>query len=83
MCDCPDARRWRAYWTAEAIAERLAHEIALYRRIVRDAVWWGSPSTGPVPPRVESRFSNVDTPDSFAGLEARRAAPYDWRSRTR
>lgn len=32
-CQCREARAWREYWTVEAISERLAHEIELYRQI--------------------------------------------------
>jgi len=77
VCDCPEARAYRAYWTREAIAERLAAEVALYRGIVRDAVWWGG-STSPVPPRVPSSPSRVQVPDSFAAKEALRDTPGAW-----
>jgi hypothetical protein len=35
-CDCREARAWRAYWTAEAIAARLREEVDLYRRICHE-----------------------------------------------
>jgi hypothetical protein len=79
-CQCPDARKWRAYWTADAIAERLREEVELYRRIIRDAVWWGG-STSPVPPRVDAAMSNVEMPDSHAAKERLRREPKDWRTR--
>lgn len=70
-CNCREARAWRAWWTADAIGERLAAELALYRRIIRDAVWWGG-STSPVPPRTDHRMSRVELPNSHAALERRR-----------
>lgn len=70
-CSCREAQAWRAYWTREAIELRLAHEVALYRDVVTDALWRGG-STSPVAPRVSSAFSNIEVPWSFAALEKRR-----------
>lgn len=77
-CDCPEAKAWRAYWTREAIAERLRAEVELYRGIIRDAVWRGG-STSPVPPRVDARMSNVEMPDSYAAMAKKRREVKDWR----
>lgn len=31
MCDCPEARAYRAYWTDEAVGVRLADELKPYQ----------------------------------------------------
>lgn len=31
QCQCHDAQRWRAYWTAEEIGRRLAEELLPYQ----------------------------------------------------
>jgi hypothetical protein len=80
-CGCPEARAWRAYWTADAIAERLTHELALYRGIIRDAVWWGG-STSPVPPRKPG-MNTVPLPTDYVELERKRAEPCPWPPRKR
>lgn len=37
-CGCRDARQWRAYWTEEAIAARLAAELDTYRLIRNERI---------------------------------------------
>lgn len=76
MCDCREARAWREYWSPEAIAARLAHEVALYRDVIRDAVWRGG-STSPVPPR-KPPMKKVPLPTDYVELERKRAEPCPW-----
>lgn len=76
MCDCAKSRAWDAYWTEEAIAERLDAEVRLYRRICHER-WQAAMNDV----RGDARMSNAPTPpraEPFAVLEARRAVPGDW-----
>ena len=79
MCDCDEARRWRAYWTAEAIAERLVDELDLLRRTAAAEVTRAFIATSH---DVHAGLPRSDWP-SFAELETRRAAVYDWRAHKR
>lgn len=69
-CQCHDARRWRAYWSAEGIAERLAEELdtarADYQRSITAACndLRGERRVGEYRPRWMI--------ESFAELESRR-----------
>lgn len=80
QCQCPQARAWRAYWTRDAIAERLQEEVELYRGIIFRAVFWGNRYYGRQedPPRVDCSMSTVDLPESFAAREKRRAEKAPW-----
>ena len=75
-CDCRQARAWREYWTAEAIAERLRHEVELYRALRRDA-WAADIDAGHPWFRDAPREPRWNVP-TFAELEARRAEPGVW-----
>lgn len=77
-CQCGQARAWaRAYWHPDAIAVRLRHEIALYRRIFAEmdgearAALWGDLSDQDIGyvPRTEPLGSG----DTHEVLAARRA----------
>lgn len=73
MCDCEDARKWRAYWTREAIAERTAADIERGRRVVQDALFWGTSFwDADPPPRVPHRMTNLELPDDWEAVERRR-----------
>jgi len=77
-CGCPDAVKWRAYWTAAAIGERLAREVELYRAISRRRDHEAAQDV-----RGAARMSNAPIPHRsppFAELEARRAVVHDWRT---
>lgn len=70
MCECPEAQEWRAYWSTEAIGERLREELApkqwAYLASVREAC---------NDVRGERRISNEPLPvrsEPFAELERRR-----------
>lgn len=70
MCDCPEARAWREYWTVDAIAERLQHEVELYRALRRDA--WAADIDAAHPYfRDAPRTPRWNVP-TFAELERRR-----------
>lgn len=70
MCDCPEARRWRAYWTAESIAERLAAELDRARAAAYDG-WWARIDAASEAFRNAPRPKTWNTP-TYAELEARR-----------
>lgn len=38
-CGCWEAQAWREYWSEDAIRDRLAHELDLYREICHQR--WG------------------------------------------
>lgn len=75
MCDCAKARAWDAYWTEEAIAERLDAEVRLYQRICHER-WQAAMNDV----RGGERMDNTPrrTGEPHAVLEARRAVPGDW-----
>jgi len=69
-CQCPDAQKWRAYWTPAAIAERLSAELDRARRAAYDG-WWSDIDA------ASEAFRNAPRPKlhnvpSFAELERRR-----------
>lgn len=68
-CQCRDARKWRAYWSREAIAARLTDELDLYRRICHER--WNAAANDV---RGVARMDNTPprTGPSFAELERRR-----------
>lgn len=70
MCECPEARAWRAYWTDEAIGERLEAEIRLYQRICHER-WTAAQQDTKAP---DARLHLGDYP-SHAELERRRGEP--------
>lgn len=78
-CGCADARKWRDYWTAEAIAERLAAEVDLYRRISVERM---HDACNDVRGYRRMRSAAEDAAEasrvSFAELEARRAEVPAW-----
>lgn len=69
-CQCPDALRWRRYWSAEGIGARLAEELdaarADYQRSIAEACndLRGERRVGEYRPRWMI--------ESFAELESRR-----------
>lgn len=68
-CQCPDARRWRAYWSAEEIGRRLAEELAPLQAAHRAAIFAACNDV-----RGVARMDNTPprTGESFAELERRR-----------
>lgn len=73
MCDCPEARAWREYWTREAIAERLERETELYRKICHER--WTAACQDARAPAARLHLGGYP---SHAELVQRRAQPGEW-----
>ena len=67
---------WRAYWTPAAIAERLAAELDLYRRICHER-WTAAMNDVRGDRRMGTAKPLGDGP-THAEFERRRAVPGDW-----
>lgn len=69
-CTCPDARRWAAYWSSEAVGARLAAELDAEQ--VRTLTRWGDACQDARGPRRVGFHEPVWDRPTFAELQERR-----------